>query len=181
MTPRTYYDEGDVPEFHRLTGEAIRIWTHIEGELERFVKMGLGVDQFRSRLIMGSIVGSRAKREFATRLAETYLDASLLPRFRGLMKRMKSLGKTRNTLAHTPMHVNLDGKENKVMGDVFSDAMDGGLDFDFYDFPLNDLRVFRESLEQLFRDLSRFMFDCDGHFHHKARIHRELEARGKKK
>ena len=178
MTDQPLNLQGDIPEFHRLTGEAIRSWAGIENDLSTFVGMILGVDQFRARIVMGTILGSRARREFVTRLAETYLDSALLPKFRGFMKRMKSLGATRNTLAHTPMHVNVDGKENKVMGDTFSEAMDGGLDFDFHDFPLNDLRVFARSLETLRGELAVFVFECDGHVHVKARVHREDSRAG---
>jgi hypothetical protein len=167
--------QGDIPEFHRLTGEAIRSWAGIETDLSMFVGAVLGVDQFRARIVMGTILGSRARREFVTRLAETYLDSALLPKFRGFMRRMKSLGATRNTLAHTPMHISVHGKGNKVMGDTFSKAMDGGLGFDFRDFPLNDLRVFVRSLETLRGELAVFLFDCDGHIHAQARVHREAE------
>jgi hypothetical protein len=174
--------QGDIPEFHRLTGEAIRLWANIETHLSTFVGMILDVDQFRARIVMGTILGSRARREFVTRLAETYVDPASLPTFRGLMRRLKTLAQTRNTLAHTPMHVNVDGRENLVMGDVFSEAMDGGLDFDFHPFPLNDLRVFVRALEVLQGELMRFVLDCDGHVYQMARVHREeqqaKEAKG---
>jgi hypothetical protein len=77
--------QGDIPEFHRLTGEAIRLWSNIENSMSMLVGTLLAVDQFRARVVMGSILGSRAKREFVTRLAETYLVPELLPRLRSLM------------------------------------------------------------------------------------------------
>ena len=121
--------QGDIPEFHRLTGKAIRAWALVEDQMWLFVATLLGVDQFRARIIISSIPGARAKRELVSRLAETYLDPVLLPKFRPLLKRMKSLGRTRNLLAHSMMHINVDGRKNLAFSDVFSKKFDGGLDF----------------------------------------------------
>jgi hypothetical protein len=164
---------GDIPEFHRLTGEVIRSWADIENSLWHFVSAILGVDQFRARIIMGSIVGARARRDFIARLAETYLDPALLPKCRGLLRRVKTLGQSRNVLAHTSMHINVDGAENMIMGDVFTGQMNGGLDFEFRSFPLNDLRVLAGAMEQLRAELIHFLIECDGHVLQAARIHRE--------
>jgi len=161
-------------------GEAIRAWADLENELWWYVAAILGVDQFRARIVVASIPGIRAKRDFVTRLAETYLDPELLPRFRPFMERMKGLGRTRNLLAHTTMHVNVEGKENLAFADVFSDEMDGGLDFEARPIPLNDLRVLVRALEALRGELIQFFLECNGHILKDARIHRE-EAEAKQR
>lgn len=173
MTDQPLSHQGDIPEFHRLTGEAIRAWADIENNMSSFASTLLGVDQFRARIVMGSILGSRGRREFVTRLAETYLEPALLPNFRGLMKRVKTLGRTRNSLAHSLMHINVDGRKNKVFADTFSKEMDGGLDFSSRDLSINDLRVFVQSLTDLHGELLHFMFEFDGKVHVTARVHRE--------
>lgn len=169
--------QGDIPEFHRLVGEAIRAWASVEGQLWLFVEMILGVDQMRARIVMASISGARAKREFIARLAETYVDASLLPELRKLLDRLKRLGHTRNVLAHSLMHVNVDGKQNMVFADVFSEEMDGGLDFDFRLLPLNEVKVLVEALHKLHNEMVHFIFKCSGHVFKDARVHRDEAAR----
>jgi hypothetical protein len=166
-------NQGDIPEFHRLTGEAVRSWASVEDSLWHFVGVLLGVDQFRARIVMASMVGSRIRREFISRLAETYLDPSLLPQFRSLIQRMKSLGQWRNALAHAPMHINVDGRQNMVISDVFSHKMDGGLDFEAKVYPLNDLKVLVKSLNGLRHDLLMFLLQCDGRVFHDPRVNRE--------
>ena len=177
MADKHLKQQGDIPEFHRLTGEAIRAWADLEDQIWWFVAAILGIDQFRARIVVSSIPGSRAKREFVSRLAETYLDPALLPKFRSFLDRMKRLGRTRNLLAHAPMHVNVDGKENLAFSDVFSEEMDGGLDFEAKPIPLNDLRTLVQALETLRGELVMFLVECDGHIYKDARIHREEAAR----
>ncbi len=101
--------------FHQLTGEAIRLWADVEGDLWWLVQAFLGVDQFRARIVIASIIGARAKREFVSRLAETYLDDKLLPDLRSLLKRMGRLSTTRNSLAHGRIFINYDGGQNFVL------------------------------------------------------------------
>lgn len=173
MTETPVKQQGDIPEFHRLVGEAIRAWANVESQLWLFVSMILGVDQFRARIVMASISGARAKREFVSRLAETYLDTSLLPKLRKLLERLKKLGRTRNTLAHSVMHINVDGKQNITFADVFSDEMDGGLDFASRPLPVNDLKMLVGALEALQGDLIQFLVECDGHVYPDARVHRQ--------
>ena len=84
--------QGDIPEFHRLVGEAIRGWANAENQMWWFAALLLGVDQFRARIIISSIAGTRAKREFIFRLAETYLDPVLLSKFRSLLERGRKQG-----------------------------------------------------------------------------------------
>jgi len=169
--------QGDIPGFHRLVGEAIRAWADVEDQMWWFAATLLGIDQFRARIIISSIAGTRAKREFVARLAETYLDPELLPQFRSLLERMKRLARTRNLLAHTRMHVNVDGKQNIAFSDVFSEELDGGLDFESHPIPLNDLFVYVKALETLHGELIRFLFQCNGHVFRDARVHRDAEAK----
>ena len=164
--------QGDIPEFYRQTGRVVRMWANIENQLWMFAGLILGVDQFRARIVLASITGARARREFILRLGETYLDPEVLPEFRRLMDRVKSLGASRNTLAHSTMHINVDGKQNQVFADTFSKRMDGGLDFDFRAFPLNDVAVLADALEKLHGELIALLFRCDGKVLRDARIHR---------
>ena len=173
MAETSTNQQGGIPEFHCLVGEAIRAWANVEGQLWLFVSMILGIDQFRARIVMGSIPGARAKREFVSRLAETYLDPSLLPKLRKLLARLKKLGRTRNILAHSLIHINVDGNKNVAFADVFSDEMDGGLDFDTYPLPPNDVRMLVQALQTLQKELTEFIVECDGRVLTDARVHRE--------
>jgi hypothetical protein len=74
------------------------------------------------------------------------------------------------------MHVNVDGTQNQILGDTFSETMDGGLDFDFRPLPLNDVRVFVKALETLHAEILHFQFECAGNVLVKARVHREAAA-----
>ena len=166
-------ERDDRPETYELIGRAIRNWAYLEEQLWLIAGHLLGMeDQFRIRIIMGSFVGSRAKREFLSRLGETYLDDELLAEFRRLLRRMKDLGATRNKLAHGMMFISHDSQETRFLRDVFSSEMDGGLDFDFSPFPLNDLRVHSSSVAQLGDEFLTFTMKMDGHIHTEARVHR---------
>jgi hypothetical protein len=166
-------EQGDIPTFHKLVGEVIRRWAQIENSLWSIVGILLNVDQFRARIVVESIPTGRPRREFVSRLAETYLVTESLPRFRSLMDRMDKLGLTRNLLAHAPMHINVDGSKNMVMRDVFptKGPMSGGLDFDFTPFPLNDLRTLAQALDKLMGEF--VTFELEVRVHVTARIHRE--------
>jgi hypothetical protein len=169
-------EQGDIPIFHRYVGEAIRHWAEIENSLWELVSMLLGVDQFRARIVIESVPIGRPRRQFVERLAETYFDATVLDRFRSLMKRMDKLGLERNLLAHALMHVNVDGQQNMIMRDIFtSETMSGGLDFEFKPFPLNDLRTLVRALIAFKGEFWHFVFECrsGGKIHASARIHRE--------
>ena len=167
-------EQGDIPAFHKLVGEAIRRWAQIEGNLWFLVASILGVDQFRARIVIESVASGRPRRTFVERLTETYLDSELLPEFRSLMRRMDKLGSTRNLLAHASIHVNVNGKENMIMRDTFTtDSMDGGLDVEDKPFPLGELRAHARALDMLFGDFVVFTHNCEGKIHQTARIHRE--------
>ena len=94
-------------------------------------------------------------------------------KFLALLKRMKNLAKTRNAIAHSLIGVSLNGKQKALMGLTFSDAMDGGLDFRFKDFPMKDLADHAYALETLKRDWIEMIIQCDGRIYKDARVHRE--------
>jgi len=169
--------QGDIPIFHQYIGEVVRRWAEMEDSLSMFAGMLLRVDDFRARIIMASLPTGRWRQDLIIRLAETYLDQSLLHRFRALMKRVKNLGHKRNQLAHSRMYIGPDGAESKLMDDIFSKARPKGLDFDFTPFPLKEVEDLAHALLLLRGEFIHFLSDCDGKIHTSARIHREQPSR----
>lgn len=166
----------DRPDYHMRLGEVIRAWADLEHSLMGIVASLLGVDQFRARIVLASVGQSRQQREFALRLAETYMDETLLPRFRAIMRRAKKFSSDRNLLAHAMMHISVDNEECLAFRDVFPTSEKGALAFEAIPLQLNRLTTLRDSISEVRGDLQRFQFDLLGHVHTSAKIHREQQS-----
>ena len=67
-----------------------------------YLQLLLHVDQWRARVVWHSLPNFRARFNLISKLAETFVtDEKVLVEFRALMKRMKVLGRQRNSIAHT--------------------------------------------------------------------------------
>src|SRR5262249_4336839 len=121
-----------------------------------------------------SMPNFRARRELVARLGETYLDPSILPQFRALLRRLKKLGSKRNALAHCAMHANISGN-HLIFRDAFTNAMNGGLEFTTEPITNKEILDLAMALDQLASDLSGFHGLCAGKVHASARKHREQQ------
>jgi len=165
-----------VARFHLLVGEIVRTWATFESTLWLIVQALLGIDQFRARIIMASLPNLRAQREFIIRLGETYLDDSVLPHFRSLMRRIKKLAARRNALAHSPMsHEN--NETYRIFRDVFNIEQDGGLGFSSDKISNKEIAQLIAAIQTLQSDVIQFMVMVNGKIHSSARIHREPPKR----
>lgn len=87
--------------FYHAAGELIREWAELEVAFEWHVNALLGTTEFRGRIIWDSMPNFRARHQLLSRLAETFLDDSLLPDYRNVLKRIKKAGGRRNMVAHS--------------------------------------------------------------------------------
>lgn len=86
--------------FYRVAGEFIREWAEFELYLSWLICALLNVDQFRARVILGSIRSFRGKTELITQLAATFGSDAAYERIVALMRRAKNMGDNRNIIAH---------------------------------------------------------------------------------
>lgn len=130
------------------------------------------VDQFRARVVLESMPNIRARKEFLSRLFETYLSDERVEASRPLIKRLGKLASRRNLVVHAHFY-RLGENDNQAFRDKFGEK---GLEFErtkFTDKELDDL-VF--AIERLDYDLLNFLFEIDGHVHTSARTHREQQS-----
>lgn len=140
--------------FNLLTGEAIRSWVQLEGTLWMIAASLLRVDQFRARIVMAFMSNGRAQRELLSNLARTYLDQELASKLQGYLKRISSLSRARNLLAHAPIYIDEDGRENSSAVDSFDPET--GLIFKQTDFPPNRVKMLRDAARTLTAELMEF-------------------------
>jgi hypothetical protein len=101
MTDKPVRDmEAEYATFYHLAGEIVREWAELEVGFGWLLSALLGTSGFRARVIWDSMPNFRARHQLIARLGETFLDESILPKFRGLMKRVKKAAANRNTIAH---------------------------------------------------------------------------------
>ena len=162
----------DTNQLHSHVGKVIRQFALLENSLWTLVQSLLGVDQIRARIIVASFPNTRARTTLIQRLGETYIDASLLPKFRGLMKRVGKLSGRRNILAHSLLGPNGPNKW-MIVGDSFSDEMDGGWDFKPEQISEKEILELATACGTLHMDLVKFLFDLNGKVHTSTRMHRE--------
>ena len=101
--------------YHSHVGSAIRAWAHLEFTLMFYLQLLLHVDQWRARVVWHSLPNFRARFNLISKLAETFVtDDAVRVEFRALMKRMKALGRQRNSIAHT-IGATVDGRNRIVL------------------------------------------------------------------
>jgi hypothetical protein len=162
--------EGDSPAFYEAVGRAIRRWAELENSLWMLVSSLLHVDQFRARIVVHSMSSGKPTTEFITKLAETYLDTSLLDKYRKLIKRVNDQRLRRNLLAHASMFL---GGHNDML--IFNDHFpdETGLAFKAEPITLNEINQLTHALTVLHGEFLSFVMECDGKIHPSARTHRE--------
>jgi hypothetical protein len=98
-TPEERYPE-EIEEFYRATGEVIREWTELEEILTFHLSVMLGTDQFRSQVIWNSLPTGRPRFRLLSKLSETFLADEAAAKFHDLIKRVGTISRNRNMLAH---------------------------------------------------------------------------------
>jgi hypothetical protein len=159
--------------FHAGVGKAVRSWAYVEDALSWPVGELLGVDHFRARVVMATLPSFRARRELAERLGETFLSEALLPEFRALMKRVSSLGRFRNMLAHSTGRVSTDAGPHQVDRIVFGE---NGLAFEASNLTDDELKQKREEMYSLQKALGEFAAKMKGAVQKTPRVHRNFLA-----
>lgn len=154
---------------HLYIGLAIRHWALLELTLSLHLAGFLGTDQFRARIVWASIPNLRVKRELLSSLAKTYLEESVLTKYRRLLRRLKTLGEFRNTLAHSPV-MWIDNDQYRFVTDKAN--KDGGADFAHeVRYQLNNIKNLPQDIEKLNQDFSRLLGDM--RMYTSAKMHRE--------
>jgi hypothetical protein len=160
-------------EFYYQIGKVVRRWQSVESSLWHLFADTLGIDQFRARIIHSALYTAKARLDLVSKLGETYIDPTLLPRFRKLMKRVNDLGQKRNLFVHAALGAGDRIGSYTVMRDVFPAEFDGTLDFSFRPINLNYIKTVSDALEKLFFDLITFSAHLSDRVHASARTHRE--------
>lgn len=168
-----------VDNYHMWVGKLIRAWAELERILFLYVELLLGVDQFRARIILASIGGTRQQREFVLRLAETYMNEDLLPEFRALIQRYKKFSRERNLLAHAGLMLHPKTDQFTVFRDAFPTSENGAYKFEKTELPPERLKELIKSIKTLQTDFLVFTDKCDGKIFFKTKAARDTEDQGK--
>lgn len=89
--PEKKPEEVAIHDFYARVGKIVRAWAGIESRLFHTVSVLLMVDQFRARVVLESMPNIRARKEFLSRLFETYLSDERVEASRPLIKRLGKL------------------------------------------------------------------------------------------
>lgn len=88
--------------YHFHVGAVLRAWAHLEFALMFYLQILLSTDQWRARAVWLSLPNFRARSGLIGRLVETFIDDSKTRSdFKVIQKRMKTMARNRNTLAHS--------------------------------------------------------------------------------
>lgn len=131
---------GEYDAFYRATGELIREWAELELTFTFILSNLLGIDQFRSRVILGSLRSFESKRRIILQLSSTFAEDDLDKRIAFLMDRARKLSRNRNMLAHQ-----LGGVASRTNQLVFiSDTVDQESDTNFLTERIIDINTIRK-------------------------------------
>jgi len=156
-------------------GRVILNWTIIEVTLVGHLSIMAGTEQFRSRVIWASMPNLRARCTLLNHLAGTFVDESVLPQYRRLLKRVGRLGSRRNILAHSLNFTNVEPGKVTFVQDVPSEE----LGFDFVgrkDFQFENIKSWADAIKALHLDLVKFAFVLEKNVHRPPKMHRVDQA-----
>lgn len=162
--------------FYAATGEVIREWAETELTLEWYLGTLLATETFRSRIVWDSMPNIRARLQLLNRLASTYVDDPVLTKFRGMLKRCKTLCAHRNMLAHS-----LGGVAGERGQLVFvRDTEHDRLGYDFINetkVHINHVKGWAIAIAKLRKDLFDFLPEFASAQNASTKMHRELHQR----
>ena len=160
-------------EFYQITGAFIREWAQLEETLSWLLSPLLGIDHFRSRIILSSIRSFDGKRRLIEQLSITYAGDELNSSILSLMKRGKKLSRNRNMLAH---HFGGISRKNQLT--FLTDIQDDKIGTNFIQqrtIDFNSIRQWTKDTENLWGEIIDLSANgrLDGKIHALSRMHRE--------
>lgn len=163
-------------EFYRRVGEFIREWAQLEEVFSWALSPLLGIDHFRSRILLSTIRSFEGKRRLLEQLSITFADDDLNSKILIIMKRAKNLSRNRNMLAH---HFGgVDRKNRLLFVTNISDETVGtnfmherAVDFNSITQWIEDTKALQGEIIDLFGNGR-----SDGHIYASSRMHREANG-----
>ena len=157
--------------FHAEVGRLIRTFAYVEEALSAVAAQLLGCDENRVEVLWSTIPTFRLKLTLTERLAETYLDESVIGQFRELARTIEALSAKRNLLAHSTGRVSMDAAPHLIDKRTF--RADIGLGFSWVEVTDGEVVAWTESLSNLQGQLFEFARAIRGAVHKEPRIRRQ--------
>ena len=172
MVARTEQEQDqEYATFYHAAGEVIREWAELEVAFEWHLAGLLCTESFRSRIVWASLPNFRARHQLISRLAETFVDDSILPKYRNLLKRIKKAAANRNTIAHC--FGGLDGKPNHVVFLYDQDEEEQGYNFvGSQVVHIENIKDWARNVQALRGEILDLYKELDGKLHTLPKMHR---------
>jgi hypothetical protein len=173
-TPQERYPE-EIEEFYRATGEVVREWAELEEMLIFHLSAMLGTDQFRSQVIWNSLPTGRPRFRLLSRLSKTFLTDEAAAKFGDLIKRIETIAKNRNMLAHAH-----GGVGERVGTVVFIwDDEDKEIGFNFVGkqtVQISNIRSWAKDIVRIRSELMQFLPEMRSSVFERPKMHRQQET-----
>jgi hypothetical protein len=158
-------------EFHKLTGEIIRLWAQLEHQLADIAAVLLKIDSYAASTIMTAVGSGKAQRKLVLSLAEAYLDEPMLPELQALINGIADHAALRNRLAHDMVGLSADRTLMSARNQIDKGALTTG----WGDHTFGDLERMREDLKGASMNLVIFRRHAVGRVYVKPKVQREAE------
>jgi hypothetical protein len=166
MSSRSERIPDEYQQFYTKAGQFIREWAEFELTLSWPLAALLGSDEFRARVILGSLRSFDAKRRIILQLSATFADKATDAFLVETFTDAKRISHNRNMIAHQ-----LGGVSDRVSQLVFiSDVADPDIGTDF----LSERKIDQNSITTWCREIAVLrgkIIDFFGHHHGRAKVY----------